>query len=302
MRAVGAALTLGLLLAVGGSLAGRAEAQRPADAKVFLEELTSTEVRDAIRAGTAIALVPTGGTEQNGPHMALGKHNAVMRWAAAEIARRLGHALVAPVLAYVPEGAIDPPTGHMRYPGTLTLPAAEFQRVVEYAARSLRAAGFREVVLLGDSGDNQAPLRAAAARLAREWAGTGARAHFASDYYTAGADPAGPFASWLRAQGERPPAIGTHAGLADTSMLLAVDPRLVRADRLATAGAEPGVTGDPARASAEYGRRGLELRVEAAVAQIRRLIASAAGPGGGANAPGTPRGHEPRRETQPRGR
>jgi creatinine amidohydrolase/Fe(II)-dependent formamide hydrolase-like protein len=167
----------------------------------------------------------------------------------------------------------------MRYPGTLTLPSPDFQRVVEYAARSLRAGGFREVVLLGDSGDNQAPLRAAAARLAREWAGSGARVHFASEYYTTGADPSGPFASWLRAQGERQPAIGTHAGLADTSMLLAVDPRMVRADRLGTAGAEPGVTGDPARARAEYGRRGLELRVEAAVVQIRRLIAAPAGTG-----------------------
>ena len=294
MRAAAVALALGLLAAASPGLAGRAAAQRPADATVFLEELTSTEVREAIRAGAAIALVPTGGTEQNGPHMALGKHNAVVRWAAAEIARRLGGALVAPVLPYVPEGAIEPPTGHMRYPGTLTLPAPDFQRVVEYAARSLRAAGFREVVLLGDSGDNQAPLRAAAARLAREWAGTGARAHFASEYYSTGADPAGPFASWLRAQGEWPAAIGTHAGLADTSMLLAVDPRLVRADRLATAGAEPGVSGDPARASAAYGRHGLELRVAAAVAQIRRLIAAAPG------APGPARSEAPRRETQPR--
>ena len=260
-----------------------------AQGSVFLEDLTWTEVRDLIRGGATTALLPTGGTEQNGPHMALGKHNAVMRWAAEQIARRLGRTVVAPVMAYVPEGAIDPPTGHMRFPGTLTLPPADFQRVVEHAARSLRAAGFRDVVLIGDSGDNQAPLRAAAARLGREWAGSAARAHFASEYYTAGADPRGPFQTWLRTQGEPPAAIGTHAGLADTSMLLAVDPRMVRSDRLSAASAAAGVAGDPARASAAYGRRGLELRVEAAVAQIRGLIEARgdASTGAGREAPGT---------------
>ena len=48
----------------------------------FLEELTWTELRDAIRAGTTTVIVPVGGTEQNGPHMALGKHNVRVqaRW------------------------------------------------------------------------------------------------------------------------------------------------------------------------------------------------------------------------------
>ena len=262
-----------LVLAAGLALAPLAVG---AADTVWLEELTWPEVRDAVRAGTTTVLVPTGGTEQNGPHMALGKHNAVMRWAAEQIARRLGRALVAPVLPYVPEGAIAPPTGHMRFPGTLSLPAPQFRQVVEHAARSLRAGGFRDVVLLGDSGDNQAPLREVAARLSREWAGAGVRIHFAGEYYRAGADPQGAFARWLREQGEVGDA-GRHAGLADTSMLLAVDPRLVRVDRLPDARAEgSGAAGDPARASAAYGRRGLELRVDAAVAEIQRLIGAPA--------------------------
>jgi len=100
--------------------------------------------------------------------------------------------------------------------------------------------------------------------------------HYAGEYYRAGADPQGAFARWLREQGEAADN-GRHAGLADTSMLLAVDPRLVRTDRLAEARAEgSGATGDPARASAAYGRKGLELRVEAAVAEIQRLIAAPA--------------------------
>ena len=75
---------------------------------VFLEELTWTEVRDALRAGRTTILLPTGGTEQNGPHMALGKHNYIIKYTSERIARRLGNALVAPVMAYVPEGDIDP--------------------------------------------------------------------------------------------------------------------------------------------------------------------------------------------------
>ena len=89
---------------------------------VFLEELTWTEVRDALAAGSTTVIIPTGGTEQNGPHMVLGKHNYLVRYKAGEVARRLGNALVAPVMAYVPEGDVDPPSGHMRFPGTITTP------------------------------------------------------------------------------------------------------------------------------------------------------------------------------------
>jgi len=248
----------------------------PAEAPdtVFLEELTWTEVRSALQAGKSTIIFPAGGTEQSGPHMPLGKHNVIARYAAEQIARRLGHALVAPVLAYVPEGDVKPPTGHMRFPGTITLPEPHYEKVVEYAARSFRASGFRDIVLLGDSGGNQKGLKPVAERLNREWAGSGARVHFAPDYYTSGYDPAGSFARWLRSQGKTPADIGTHAGIADTSQLMAIDPRLVRADKLAPGGsyAATGVDGDPTRASAAYGKKGLELRIEAAVSQIERLL------------------------------
>ena len=87
---------------------------------VFLEEMTWTEVRDALRAGSTTVIIPVGGTEQNGPHMALGKHNLRSHALAGKVATALGNALVAPVLSYTPEGNIAPPNGHMRYPGTMT--------------------------------------------------------------------------------------------------------------------------------------------------------------------------------------
>jgi hypothetical protein len=138
---------------------------------VYLEDLTWTEVRDLVRAGKSTIIVPIGGTEQNGPHMALGKHNARVRILSERIARGLGNALVAPVIAYVPEGRLSPPTGHMRFPGTITVPDDVFQKGLESAARSFKAHGFRDVVFLGDHGSTQEGQKAVAARLNREWAG-----------------------------------------------------------------------------------------------------------------------------------
>lgn len=121
-------------------LACQARAQTPAT--VFLEDLTWTEVSDALAAGTTTVIIPTGGTEQNGPHMVLGKHNVLVKHKAGEVAGRLGNALVAPVMAYVPEGDIDPPTGHMRFPGTITTPPDVFEQVLEHAARSFKQTAF----------------------------------------------------------------------------------------------------------------------------------------------------------------
>jgi creatinine amidohydrolase len=244
-----------------------------AQSSVFLEDLTWPEVRDALRAGKTTVLVPTGGTEQNGPHMVLGKHNIRARHLARAIALKLENALVAPVLPYSPEGQIDPPTGHMWAPGTLTLPPEHFAAVVTYAARSLRAHGFLDIVLIGDSGPNQGPLATVAEALNREWSADAARVHHASAYYEA--ETAG-FAAWLRAEGESHEAIGSHAGLADTSLLLAIEPQAVRSGRLApgSPGDGTGVSGDPTRASVTYGNRGIELVIDASVRQILELRGS----------------------------
>ena len=152
---------------------------------VFLEELTWTEVRDAIQSGTTTVIIPTGGTEQNGPHMVLGKHNVRIRFTAEQIAHRLGDTLVAPVMAYVPEGEIDPPTMHMFAAGTITLPPEHFATVVEFAARSLRAHGFTDIIVVGDSGPNQPPLKVVADALNEEWDSSPARVHHLNRYYDA---------------------------------------------------------------------------------------------------------------------
>lgn len=236
----------------------------------YLEELTWTELRDRVAAGTTTVLIPVGGTEQNGPHMVLGKHNVRVRALAGRIAQRLGNAVVAPVLAYVPEGAIDPPAAHMRFAGTLSIPEGAFEAVLEAAARSLRQHGFRSVVFLGDHGGYQKSQERVAARLGREWSTAPAvRVLALTEYYRATQTA---YVDALKGRGFTVDEIGSHAGLADTSLALAIDPALVRRDLLVRgvkAGTQDGVYGDPRRASAELGQLGVERIVEASVAAIR---------------------------------
>ena len=68
MRNVVAIVSFLFLLATPPALAAAPET-------VFLEELTWPELRALVDAGTTTIILPIGGTEQNGPHMALGKHN-----------------------------------------------------------------------------------------------------------------------------------------------------------------------------------------------------------------------------------
>lgn len=252
---------------------------------VYVEELTWMEVRDAIKAGKTTVILPTGGTEQSGPHMVLGKENFAVHYSAGEIARRLGDALVAPTLAYVPEGNVDPPSGHMRYAGSITLPNEPFVQVLVWAGRSFKANGFTDIVLIGNSGGNQAGLKAAAEQLNKEWAGSATRAHFVGAYYDAGAPTApvaeSPYDRWLIERGETKDTIGSHAGIRDTSTLMAVEAaafkkgQLVRWDKLAPGGGfeGSGVSGDPTRASVERGKAGNELKIEAAIKQIKAVRA-----------------------------
>ena len=256
-----------ILLFLFAPPAARAEA----GPSVFLEDLTWTEVRDATAAGKTTIIIPLGGTEQNGPHMVLGKHNARVKLLARRIALSLGNALVAPVLAYVPEGASSPPTAHMRFPGTISILDATLTEILESSARGFRLHGFKDIVFIGDHGGYQKVMARAAGELNREWAKTSVRAHAIEEYYTAAEKD---FAHYLTGKGFAAEEIGTHAGLADTSLALAVDPALVRPEQMKAAkGKAEGVYGNPARASAELGRAGLDLIVERTVAAIRKATA-----------------------------
>ncbi len=240
---------------------------------VMLEQLTSTELRERIAAGATTVLIPVGGTEQSGPYLALGKHNVRAHVLAQQIAEKLGNTIVAPVIAYVPEGEIKPPSGHMRFSGTLTIPDATFEALLEATARSLRQHGFRDIILLGDHGGYQNNLSKVAQKLNRSWdADHSSRAYALLDYYQAAQTG---YVADLKSRGYSEAEIGLHAGLADTALMLAVDKTLVRTSALNRApkpGVADGVQGDPRRATAELGQLGVQRMVDAAVNRIHLYL------------------------------
>jgi creatinine amidohydrolase/Fe(II)-dependent formamide hydrolase-like protein len=192
---------------------------------------------------------------------------------ATRIAEKLGNAIVAPVIAYVPEGSIAPPAAHMRFSGTITIADTTFEAVLASTAESFRLHGFRDIVFLGDHGSYQADLARVATALDHKWAGSSARAHAIPEYYRAATQD---YERILAKRGIPAAESGSHAGLADTSLMLALDPSTVRMSALAGAPAPTlaqGVHGDPRHASAELGALGVDAIVNTTVAAIRAATA-----------------------------
>lgn len=235
---------------------------------VFLEEMTWMEVRDALRGGKTTVLVPTGGVEQNGPYLATGKHNYIVRAIAESVARRLGNALVAPIVSFVPEGNIDPPSGHMQYPGTLSLSEETYERLLTELCASLRVHGFRDIVLLGDSEGNQQGMRAVANRLTAKWRSEKVRVHFLPQYYNYDE-----VTHWLEEQGIHQRSEEAHDDFIVTAQLMAVDPTTVRMQQRLVAGQfrVSGMELSPAE-TAEWGKKILAFRADRTVRAIRSVI------------------------------
>jgi creatinine amidohydrolase/Fe(II)-dependent formamide hydrolase-like protein len=236
---------------------------------VFIDELTWEETRDALKAGKTTAIVPTGGPEKNGYHMILGKHNYVVTFAANLMARRLTNTLVAPTIQYVPEGNPD-----RAGPGVISHPSPAYDLLLDAAARSLKAHGFKAILFIGDSGGNQAGMTAVATALNEEWKDAGVRVYALTDYYNQGRVD---YRAWMLAtHGYTDQTIGSHAGISDTSQLLYVRPEGVRKDQIKPWGGpqDSGVSGDPTKATAEIGKMGIDFKVNAAIKQFRTLAAA----------------------------
>lgn len=244
---------------------------RPIDAvdTVFMEDMTWLEIRDAMRAGKKTVIVATGGVEMNGPYLVTGKHNVVLRVTTEAIARKLGNALVAPIIGFVPEGNIDPPSGHMRYPGSISLTAATYKALLTDVAASLKAHGFEQAVFIGDSGGNQTGMQEVAEELSQKWAGSKTKVHFIPEYYDyPGAQ------RWVASQGIKEVDEGLHDEYSITALMMAVDPKSVRvAQRVAKGKASiNGVPIAPAEKTAEMGRRIAAFRADVTVQAIRKAI------------------------------
>jgi creatinine amidohydrolase len=236
---------------------------------LLIEDLTWTEVRDAIAAGKTTAIYYAGSTEQNGPHMALGKHNFIAHYVAQRIAEELGNALVYPVMPFGPTGDIAKKSGHMRFPGSVSVSEETFGAVAREVALSAISAGFKNVALMGDHGGDQEPLKKVAEALNAEWSSKGIHVYYIPDLYYKDEEQVKEYLT------KRNLPIGEHAAIDDTSELMFVDKdnKWIRKDKLAPDDGMMGVIGDPRQASAELGKVFIEFKIKNAVTQIRSLTA-----------------------------
>jgi len=229
---------------------------------VEIELMTYPEIYSAIHnQGKTTVLVYNGGTEQRGPHAVLGGHTIIARRTAELIARRLGNALVAPILPFSPtDGHLNP-----KWPGTVTVPVDVFLRTNEAVVSSMATNGFKHIVLMGDHGGGQAQLEQLAHTLDAKYQPKGIRVHFCPIYAKSGQQ----ISAWIK-DNKLPPS--EHAGIPDTSELMYLGgDTYIRKDKLAAGEGSNGVQGDPRPSTPEMGKRFIEMKVAVAVDEIKRM-------------------------------
>ena len=243
---------------------------RPIDMhdSVWIEDLTMLEVRDLIKGGKTTALILTGGIEENGPYLTTGKHNNVLKATGESIARALGNALAAPIVTLEPGNPLRPNMS----PGTIVLSQATFRAVLTDMANSLRGQGFKDIVMVGDSGGNSNGMKDAAAALNAEWKGQGV-VHFIPEYY-----------NYADVEQFEEKVLGIHEKLEGyhddyylSAIIATVSTDAIRMPERVTAGkfAINGVPLAPIARTIEHGKKMIAFRTEATVAAIKKSMAAA---------------------------
>jgi creatinine amidohydrolase len=251
------------------------DVQRPIAMRdsLWLEELTYMEVRDNIASGKiTTVIVPNGGLEMAGPYLAVGKHNYIITTGCEAIARKLGNALCAPIVKFVPRGNIDPPTHMMRFPGTISLTEETYKAMMTEIVRSLIQSGFKHVILISDSGEKQPVLQAIAEKVSRGSKPGAATVNVVVEYKV----PRKVLYPWLKQNFQwEPKKEGLHDDPIASTQMMAVNPDLVRIKEREAKGLASidGISLLPVEKAAEVGRKLAEFRGEAAAAAIRKIQA-----------------------------
>ncbi|MGI9629177.1 MAG: creatininase family protein [Longimicrobiales bacterium] len=259
----------GYLHAQGGEMLDMNTFPNPIEAadNVWIEELTMVEVRDLLAAGTTTALILTGGIEENGPYLTTGKHNHVLKVMGESIARRLGNTLVAPIVTIEPG---NPETASS--PGGIRFSQETFKAVLRDMATSLKAQGFTEIFLMGDSGGNTRGMAAVAEELAPVWAADGVVIAHIPEYYNYG--DVLEFQKTELGIDEDPRLDGLHDDYYITSIIMNDDPEYVRLEQRIAADKATinGISILPVEQTLEHGRKLIEFRTDATVAAIHARL------------------------------
>lgn len=276
LRVTSSVCALALVAAAGTAVA--APHRRPArkSAQVEMIYMTWPEIYDAIhKAGKTTALVYNGGTEQRGPQCVLGGHTLMGEQTANLIAEKLGNALVAPVMPFSPTGVTE------IHPGGVSVPPAVFKAVNEAVVDSEVKNGFKNIILMGDHGGGQDVLAEVAREKNAQYGPQGVHVFFCGDVYKKANDE---FDDYLKAH-HLP--LSEHAGIPDTSEMIYFGGshwvrmnKITFGDPIPPPGQRPvlkvnnGIIGDARGSSARLGRIAVDMKVDAAVKQIRGFLAS----------------------------
>jgi creatinine amidohydrolase/Fe(II)-dependent formamide hydrolase-like protein len=240
---------------------------------VWTEELTWMEVRDAIKAGKTTALILTGGVESNGPHLATGKHNFVLKVMGEAIARKLGNALVAPIVTLEP----GRPDSDRVAPGSVFLSAATYRAVLTDMAMSLKGMGFTNVILMGDSGGNQGAMKEVASTLDEKFKGSGTRFYFIPEYYDYASAQKYLQSNGVPEQIEIGASQGSdkiHEEYSIDALMALYDPKTIRIEERTKANRATinGVSLLPLSKTLEMGKKIVEVRAKLAVDAINKAM------------------------------
>ncbi len=243
---------------------------------VVIEEMTWMEVRDAVKAGMTTANLASGGIEVAGQYVANAKHNYNVRRDAEAIARKVGNALVAPVMPMSPvETTIEEDTG--LYPGTFHLRSETYKQYLIDVCTSLKRHGFKNIFVYTDNSASRNALTETAQLLTDKWAGesTPTRVYYIPEYraqHEVIDTKVLPGMGIIEQGGTR--GEGVHSSYRIEAILLWMDPRLVRLDQRIAAGRTSinGVSLLPKEKTMEIGKTLFDIKVNGAVEAIRKIL------------------------------
>ena len=239
--------------------------------KVSIEEMTRAEYKE-IMDKIEVAIVPTGSTEQHGPHLPM-RHDAA---SALYLAKRAAERLY-PKVVVTPPIAIGISFHHMNWPGSLTLTAETFMNMIFDMCKSLRHHGIDRVLILNGHGGNRSAIRLVGFRIRDEL-----RMKVAAVSYWELLKP--DFVKEIVEENIYP----GHAGEFETSVAYIIHPELMRDDLIPEAGemlpylrfmimdeeetSPGGVWHNPRLGSPEKGRKILDALVDELEIYLKKFM------------------------------